>query len=372
MGFRALWILWALLCAVALVQSAAVTSSRNDRKVPSQHEMKQTDETVTKRLAQMQKVIDALQDALKGVNDGYDRHTKSRAEAMKAKFDKLSVVIAKLGREKKELIGQNHALKKENTALIDKIEQFEVKLKEAAKVAENSGSQAWLRNTAADLKAFLENSGLTNYASPHFSPIVAGVVSYGVMILPLVMITLYLVHNAKHLSVLRVLMGLNLFDLGFATATIVSIALLLGDPFEGMRHISDINFVFIQLVLAAVFWLSVTFMGAAIYHNKSSSVRRYLAAELVLRSVVAADYAHRVWIPVIERVDQPIGMPGYSYFLFFCAAIAGVRLTSGAMTCAAQIHSSLPLLASQSAGTVGSGSQLEAAVVDSLLTRHDD
>jgi len=308
----------------------------------------------------LHKVIDALQATVKGMHDGYDTKAKMNSEKMKKKFDKLSEVIAKLGKQKYQLFMQNKNLTAENNLLIDKISALEIKMKKQADEVQNKGAEAWLRHTAADLKSFLQESGLEHYASPGFSPLIAGIVTNGVVIVPLAMTSLFMLRYAKQLSMVRILMALNLFDLGFIVAVIFSSALLLGDPLEGLRHISEVNFVFLQLVLASVFWVSICMIIGIIGVNRKNRAWRYALSLLLIRVAVAVDYARRVWVPVIERNDVPIAVPGWCYLLYFCAAIAAVKLTSLANSYSVPVQRPAPTR------------EEDAEVLVSLVTQHDD
>ncbi|KAI0563611.1 hypothetical protein FGB62_37g131 [Gracilaria domingensis] len=304
--------------------------SPRPNKFLSTDELRRTDSDVTSKLHQLHKTIEALQETLKNRDDGYDFHSKHNANQMKIRFDKLSAVISRLTTHNSKLYLENKGLRQEKTALVNKIAKLESDLDKLATETKNAGVQAWMRNTATDLRSFLEESGLEHFASPRFSPIIAGLVSNGVVLIPLTMATFFLLHFSKQLTVLRVVMALNLFDLGFASAIIASSVLLLGDPFEGMRHISEVNFVFIQMVLGGVFWLTIGFLVVAIAQNRCNRAWKYSTVELLLRSAVALDYGRRVWSPVMERDDIPIGLPVLAYMIYLGAAIANVYLTSQA------------------------------------------
>lgn len=267
---------------------------------------------------------------MKGLNDGYDQHARQNAEKMQQKFAKLTSVITKLGKENTKLYNENKQLRQGKMSLVDKISRLEVELKKRAEESKNAGAQMWLRNTAAELKEFLEESGLENFASPQFSPLIAGIVSNGVIIAPLSMIGLFLLKNAKHLTTLRVVMALNLFDLGFVVSMIVSCMLLVGDAFEGLKHISEVNFMFIQLVLAVLFWVTCGFLVAAIVQNRKCTAWRYACVELMIRGVVGLDYTTRVWSPVMDREDVSIALPPLTYMVYLCASVASLHLTAKA------------------------------------------
>lgn len=291
-----------------------------------------TDKDVTDKLNQLHKVINALQKTVKGLNEGYDQHARKNAEKMQQKFDKLTNVISKLGKENKRLYDDNKQLKHGKATLVDKISSLETELQKRAEEAKSASAEVWLRHTAQDLKNFLVESGLEHFASPQFSPLIAGIVSNGVVIMPLAITSLFMLRYAKHLTVLRVVMALNLFDLGFVVAMVASCALLLGDSFEGLKHISEVNFMFIQLVLAAVFWLTCAFLVAAIVQNRKCKAWKYALLELVIRISVAADYATRVWSPVMDREDITIAVPAVVYFFYFCGSVASLKLTAAANT----------------------------------------
>ncbi|CAN8067682.1 unnamed protein product [Agarophyton chilense] len=319
-----------LLLTLCVPVSTKPVPSPKPKKLLSTDELRRTDSDVNTKLNQLHKTIEALQETMKHRNDGYDFHAQQNADQMKIRFEKLSAVITRLTQQNSKLYIENRSLRQEKTALVNKISRLESELDKLAIETQNAGMQAWMKRTASDLRSFLEESGLEHFASPRFSPIIAGLVSNGVVLVPLTMATFFLLHFSKQLTVLRIVMALNLFDLGFAAAIIASSLLLLGDPFEGMRHISEVNFVFIQMVLSGVFWLTIGFLVAAIVQNRSNRAWKYSTVELLLRSAVAYDYSHRVWTPVMERDDIPIALPVLSYVTYLCAAVTNVYFTSQA------------------------------------------
>lgn len=325
---------WSLyLCLLLFVPCLSLVETATTKPI-TKLDLKSTDKDVNEKLEQLHKVIDSLQETVKGLNDGYDQHAKDNAAKMQKKFEKLSKVITKLGQQKNDLYMENKVLRQEKTALVNKISNLEEVLQQRAELLKNSGAEAWLRKTALDLKAFLEQNGLEHFASPRFSPLVAGIVANGVVILPLAVTTLYLLRFVKQLTVLKIVTALNLFDLGFVVAMIASSALLLGDSFEGLRHISEVNFVFIQIVLAAVFWMTCGFLIGAIVQHRKNKAWKYLLLELTLRAFVAVDYSTRVWTPVMDREDVSIALPGLNYLLYLCASVIAMKLTSAANRCA--------------------------------------
>ncbi|PXF40763.1 hypothetical protein BWQ96_09525 [Gracilariopsis chorda] len=319
-----------LLLIFIVPVSSEVQPTPKPRKALTAAELRQTDVDVRNRLEQLHKTIDAVQETMKNMNDGYDYHAKQNADRMKLRFEKLSAVVSRLTKQNSKLNVENRQLRQEKTTLVDKISKLEVQLDKLAAQASNSGVGVWMKQTATDLRKFLEENGLEHFKSPRFSPIIAGLVSNGVVLLPLAMATFFLLHYSKNLTVLRIVMALNLFDLGFALAIIASSALLLGDPFEGMRHISEINFVFIQMVVGGVFWLTAGFLVAAIIQNRTNRAWKFSTVELMLRSAVALDYSTRVWNPVMERDDVPIAMQPVFYLTYLASAVTNVYLTSKA------------------------------------------
>lgn len=296
-------------------------------------DLKKTDKDVTDKLEQLHSVIDSLQETVKGIHSGYNKHAEENAIKMQKKFEKLSKVIGRLGTQKNELYAENKKLRQEKTTLINKIATLERVLGEQAELIENSGVEAWLRKTATDLKSFLEDSGLEHFASPRFSPLIAGLVAYGVITVPLAGTTLFLLRFVKQLTILKVVMALNLFDLGYVMTMLISGALLLGDPIEGLRHISEVNFVFIQIVLAVVFWLTCIFITwGIILHRTCPSVWKYLLLELTLRITIALDYAGKVWKPAMDREDVGIALSGVRYLIYLLSSLAAVKFTLAANT----------------------------------------
>lgn len=318
-----------LLTILTLIHATPPTSEH----LPTKKELQAADKDVNAKLAQLHSVIDALQETVAGLKGGYDKHAQESAEKMQKKFERLTAVVSKLGQQKNELYSENKRLRGEKAILVDKITALETQLRRQAEALRSSGAQAWLRKTAQDLRTFLEESGLEHFASPQFSPLVAGLVSNGVVVVPLSVTSMFLLRYVKHLTVLRVVMALNLFDLGFAAAMIASSLLLLGDAFEGLRHISEVNFMFIQLVIATVFWLTCAFLVWAIVQNRKNAGWKYAAVELSLRGLLAVNYNERVWSPVMAREDIPIGLSPVSYAMFLLAAVAAIKLTALSNTC---------------------------------------
>lgn len=306
----------------------ACGATPSTRRGPTNGEIVKTDKDVHEKLEQLHKVIDALQLTVKHMSDGHHKKTKEHSDKMSTKFKTLSAVISKLSKQNSALHNDNKLLRSEKNTLVDKISRLEVRLSKQAEEMNNIGAEAWMRTTAKELKAFLRDNGLEHFASPKFSPLIAGIVSNGVVIAPLALTSMFLLNYSKQLSTLRILMALNLFDVGFSIAVLMSSVLLLGDPFEGMRHISEVNFVFIQLVVATVFWITVCFLIAAIVRNRKNRGWRYAAIELWLRVGIAVDYTSRVWIPVMERDHLPIALPPLVYIIYVVSALVAAKLTS--------------------------------------------
>lgn len=355
MGRKRLYVL-PILALLAFTRAAPTKPLKPPRKV----DLEATDKDVHSKLEQLHKVIDSLQATVAGLKGGYDQHAKENAEKMKKKFERLTAVVSKLGQEKIQLFVENKRLRQDKGALVDKISALEAQLRRKAEAAKNSGAEAWLRKTAQDLKIFLEENGLEHYASPQFSPLVAGLVSNGVVLLPLMATCFFLLRYVKQLTVLRIVMAFNLFDLAFIVAMTGSCALLLGDVFEGLRHISEVNFMFIQLVLAAVFWITCAFLVAAVYQNRKNKAWKYAAAELVLKGLIAVDYSHRVWSPVLSREDASIALPPIHYVVYLCASFAAIKLTLNANTCALSAH------------RLALTKESDPEALGPLITEHDD
>lgn len=317
-----------ILCSVTMIVAHSESSRMPNRKRLTTLDLKRTDIDVNDKLKQLHKVIDDLQQNVRNMTESKERKAKENAKKMQNKFKTLSVVITKLTQQNNKLYADNKMLRQDKKALVTRMSRLELELTEKAKALQNTGVEAWFRTTSEDLRSFLEENGLEHFASPQFSPLIAGVVSNGVVILPVTMTSFFMLQYVKQLNVLRILMALNLFDLGFAIAIVASSVLLLGDPFEGMRHISEVNFVFIQLVLGTVFWLTVGFLITIIAQNRWNKAWRYAGCELLLRVAVALDYTRRVWVPVMERNDLPIGMPFAAYVSYFVAAAVSVKLTT--------------------------------------------
>lgn len=292
-------------------------------------EVKSMANEVHQKLGQLHSVIDSLQSKVRsvGLEQGRDM-TQDNAGRMRKRFEKLSQLITKLSAQNMRLYGENKVLRQSNGALVDKIAALEKRLNRQAENEVNNGVESWLRQTARELKAFLEENGLEHFSSPRFSPVVAGLVSNGVILLPLCMTSLFLLHYVKQLTVLRMLMALNLFDLGISIAIILSSVLLLGDPLEGLRHISEVNFVFIQIVGATAFWLAIAFLTIAMVQNYRTRTWKICLVELALKIIVSIEYARKVWFPVMDRDDVPIALPGLYYAIYSIVALGCVVLTA--------------------------------------------
>lgn len=308
-------------------------------KTTSFTDVKLTAKEVHDKLSQLHSVIDGLKAKVKLIGEGTSEDgARQRAGRIQEKFEKLTQVITKLSTQNLKLYGENKALRMSNEALVDKISALELRLKRKAEKETNVGVESWLRQTATELKSFLEENGMEHFTSPRFSPIVAGIVSNGVVLLPLAMASLFLLHFVKQLTVLRLVMAFNLFDVGMAIATIFSTLLLLGDPLEGLRHISEVNFVFIQILLAAIFWLTMVFLGVAMVQNWRNRAWKVCLVEMGLKVTIAVEYTRKVWVPVMDRDDVSIALPGLFYAFHSVAMLTCVGLTAWANRCAVSAH----------------------------------
>lgn len=314
---------------ITTVASQKTKQAEVKAKATSFTDVKLTAKEVHDKLSQLHSVIDGLKTKVKLMGEGTRTDgARERTGRIQQKFEKLTHVITKLSTQNMKLYGENKALRMSNEALATKISTLEFHLKRKAEKEANIGVEAWMRQTAMDLKSFLEENGMEHFTSPRFSPIVAGVVSNGVVLLPLAMASVFLLHFVKQLTVLRLVMALNLFDVGLAIATIFSTLLLLGDPLEGLRHISEVNFVFIQIVLATIFWLTMIFLCVAIVQNWRNRAWKVCLVEMGLKVAIAIEYTRKVWVPVMDRDDVSIALPSLFYAFYSVAVLAGVGLTA--------------------------------------------
>lgn len=287
-----------------------------------------TDKEVHERLEQLHAVIDALQNKVLDERKGREQSNRASFDIIKARYERLSTILSKMSGQNAKLQGENKVLKQSNGALVNKISALEARLHQMAEKETDTGVEAWLRQTALELRRFLEVNGFEHFSSPKLSPIVAGLVSNGVILLPVAMSSMFLLTYGKHLTVLRVLMATNLFEVGVAMAIIVSSVLLLGDPLEGMRHISEANFLFVQKVLVSVFWISIVLLVVSISQTWQSRAWRYFAGEIMLKCASALIYVWHVWVPAMERNNTPINLPLMYYAMFVMCPFGCMALTA--------------------------------------------
>lgn len=294
---------------------------------PTREELRHTDQDLLKRLTQMEKAFQSLQNQFTGLHGLHDKTSKQRAIAIEQKFKQLESSMAKQKRQKDQLYAQNKALKKENKELVHKLQELEQQLEIVAKKANNPDVARWMQEKAIELANWFSGSSLGYYRKDVVDPITAGVVIYGILLLPMSFVGIYLVKQYKQMTILKYLVALNLFDVGFTLAALISIALLWGDPIQGIYTISETNFIFLQFVLAFTFWSSVAVMLYKAAVSKKGNMRVYLGLELVLRMLVGIDYGRRVWIPAVERLGKEIQVPGVLYVMYFLAAVVECHLS---------------------------------------------
>lgn len=340
-GPRFIWVV--VLCIVLVRNSEALNYSKTSGLSPAPWKnMVITDKEVHERLEQLHAVIDALQNKVLDERKGREQSNRASVDILKARYERLSTVLSKMSGQNAKLQGENKVLKQSNGALVDKISALEARLHQIAKKETDTGVEAWLLQTALELRRFLEVNGLEHFSSPKLSPIVAGLVSNGVILLPVTMSSLFLLTYGKHLTVLRVLMATNLFEVGVAIAIIISSVLLLGDPLEGMRHISEANFVFVQIVLVSVFWIAILLLIVSISQTWQSRAWRYCVGEIVLKCVSALIYMWQVWVPTMKRNNTPIKLPLVYYAMFVMCSFGCMALTAWAnrswMFCKSQLQ----------------------------------
>lgn len=287
-------------------------------------EISATEEELATKLRKMKELI-------YGIHSGVDKSSRLRATSMKHKFNKLSSVIAALAEQKDSLFRENVKLRREMKSTVERLQRVETQLKLEAKRADDNDVKRWFEAKSVEIADFLHSNGLQNYADPKFSPVVAGLVTYSLVLLPLMAASGYVTRHIKALSLLHALKAINIFEVGYVGISLLSMPLLLTmDPFHALRHISDINFIFLQIVLACLFWASTCILVAESIRSRAPGVRRNLIIELILRLGLALDYGRRVWAPVVERADEAVIVKPEHYVGYAVATLLAHRLTSNA------------------------------------------
>lgn len=324
-----LWFVLGIALFVLLVGNSDALNYSKPSRSSSEiwKDMMTMDREVHERLEQLHAVIDALQNKVVDTREGRGESNRASVGTIEARYERLSAVLGKISLQNAKLHGENKALRQSNSALTNKISALEAQLRQMAEKGIDIGVETWLQQTALELKNFLEINGLEHFSSPRFSPAVAGLVSNGVILLPVAMSSLFLLNYSKQLSVLRVLMATNLFEVGVGISVIVSSVLLLGDPLEGMRHISEANFIFVQIVLVSVFWVAMVLLIVSVSRMWQSRALKYCVAEIVLKCVNASIYTWHVWVPAMEQDSIPIRLPPVYYVVFVVCSFACMALT---------------------------------------------
>lgn len=303
--------------------------------VPNRAEISATDAELTRKLKKMKELI-------YGIHSGVDKSSRLRATSMKQKFNKLSTVIATLADQKDSLYRENVKMRKEMKSTVERLQRVEMQLKVEAKRADDNDVKRWFEAKSGEIADYLHSNGLQNYADPKFSPIVAGLVIYGLVLFPLMAASGYVLRHVKSLSLVHALKAISIFEVGYVTISLLSMPLLVTlDPFHAMRHISEINFVFLQIVLAGLFWTSACILSAETMRTRAPGVRRNLILQLSVRLGLAYDYGQRVWTPVIERSDDALFVSPAGYAGYALAVIVTYRLTANAVWWAAAAGSTL-------------------------------
>lgn len=323
-----------LVTQASSATAPAKTNTASSNKVPTTfQDVKLNNHEVHDRLEKLHAVIDSIQNGVHSMNQGNDRKLRFNSEHMQQRFTKLSSVVSKLSAHNRKLYTENKVLRHGNSALVDKISALEGRLKRMAEKEANAGAEAWLRQTAVELKRVLEESGLEHFSSPRFSPLVAGLVANGVIMVPLGTTSVFLLHYVKQLTLMRVVMALNLFEFGMSVTVVASSILLLGDPLEGLRHISEANFMFLQIVVAGVFWASVALIIVAVGRLRTHRGWKFLMVEMAIKAVVSVEYGRKVWVPVMDGDDVPIALSMAYYVAYVAATVGCVGLTACASRC---------------------------------------
>lgn len=293
--------------------------------VPNREEIHATDVDLTKKLKKMKELI-------YGIHSGVDKSSRLRATSMKQKFNKLSAVIAALAEQKDALYRENVKMRKEMKSTVERLQRVEMQLKIEAKRADDNDVKRWFEAKSSEISEYLHSNGLQNYADPKFSPIVAGLVIYGLVLFPLMAASGYIMRHIKSLSLVHALKAISIFEVGYVAISLLSMLLLVTlDPFHAMRHISEINFVFLQILLACFFWTSACILSIETMRTRAPGVRTKLIFQLIVRLGLAYDYGQRVWAPVVERSDDALFVSPARYAGYTLAVFLTYRLTSSAV-----------------------------------------
>lgn len=321
--------------------------------------MKMTVREVHDKLHQLHKAIDHLQSRVRSMDPN---NHESKSTTTSSARDRLGKVIADLSAQNLRLSSENRKLKTVNTQLVDKLHTIENKIKTLTSSHSSSSSsssstsnkpnakndnhiaqgkkiksgllavESWVREAVEDMKAMLSENGIEHYLSPKFSPLVAGVVCNNMLMLPLA-ITLYILFRRVHILTFRCILALsNAFDTGVALALIINALLLLDDPLQGLRHISQLNFVFVQYVLSAAFWIHIIGLSVAVVKSADTpKVWKLYAAQIALKAAVGLRYHATVWVPVVDNDEDAAISPGFwSYLLFVVVCAVNIAVTARA------------------------------------------
>lgn len=290
--------------------------------VPSKTDLAKIDDDVSKKLK-------AMQDLLHGIHSGVDRSMRARARAMESKISKLTVVIAELSKQKDSLYKQNSKMKTEIRSTMKKLETVEAQLKLEAKRAHDNDLRTWLNEKAGEISQILTNSGLQNFKDPNFSPLVAGAVTYGVVLLPMVVGSGFVAKHVKHLSPTHALMAIHLFEGSFCFTTALSTVLLVtADPWRGMQHISSANFAFLQILVAGLYWTSITLTVVVLFQVTAARHRAVIVLQIALRATLGYYYGQKVWIDAVQKNSEEFHVIPSTYVLISLGVLLSYLLTS--------------------------------------------
>lgn len=322
--------------------NVARTGNVKGRKA-TRKDMKLTVHEVHEKLSQLHYAIDGLQAKVKSMDEGPDHQAAIESHyKIGSKFSKLSEIISKLSEQNMKLYTENISLRQSNIGLVGKIQKVEDNLNKLVLQQRRNSNikkesfhmETWLKQTSHELKLFLEDNGLEHFSSPKFSPIVAGIVSNGIILIPLGLTSLYLLHYVKKLTMFHIVMSFNIFDLGICISLLSSSILILGDPLEGLRHISEINFVFVQMVMAFIYWVNLICLCFAIFQYRGYGIAwKCYIAQIGFKVFTGLEYGRKVWSPVMDRDDIPIALPFVWYVLYCFIVLLSLLFTVWAQTC---------------------------------------
>lgn len=297
------------------------------------------DRDVNARLNQLRGALTALHSTVEQLRQGHTNHTLLSEVKTRSKLRRLAATIAKLAEANGKLSAENRSLRAARDDLSTRLSSLEERASSAAAApvtpqASPFGLTTLVAELVAEAEALLRDGGLEHFASPRFSPAVAGIVSNGVLLAPLAAAAMYLA-AAKSEGPRRAFGALLTFDAAFVSALVIAAGLVLGDPIAALRHISETNLALLQVVLAAVVGAAII-VGAAVL--RAGPDRRRVAGILAVKTALAVPYIVNVWAPVMDGDDVPVAMPAWWYLVSSLVGWTCVRILRVSDGAAAATH----------------------------------